>query len=322
MALTIDAFLSEHNVNDVWLSSYNDETRHMIAEILNGKISDYINSENGIALLYIGHLYKYIKKDNELAEKFYLLSVEQKNSNAMNYLGRLYLDQHKLDLVEKYFLMAAKHNNLNAMNNLGAFYTQKKQFKLAEKFYLLAAEQNHVYAMHGLASLYEHRNKPELAEKYYLMAIKRNDTHAMNNLAVMYEKQNKFDLSEKLYFSAIEHNSPFAMNNLGQLYKRQKKFDLAIQYYLMALTFYMNIEMPKKDIEKTLLRIVKIIPNVSREQQLEILEVVPQIRSIHEYFIQIPNTVHFLFTNKKVEMARRLYRPLNDDLVDICLSYY
>jgi hypothetical protein len=68
--------------------------------------------------------------------------------------------------------------------------------------------------------------------------------------------------------------------------------------------------------------IVRLIPMLTREQQLEILELVPQIRTTCEYFYSIPIVVRTLFANKQMEMTRCLSNYLINDLIDICVAYY
>jgi tetratricopeptide (TPR) repeat protein len=110
---------------------------------------------------------------------------------------------------------------------------------------------------------------------------------------------------------AIDQNNSSAMNNLGLLYEAQRKFNLAIKYYIKALSFDANV----------MQNIVAIMPKVSQETQLLVLELVPQIRTMNE-IIHIPPTVYFQFTNKKIKISRYLARYLIDDIVDICLAYY
>jgi tetratricopeptide (TPR) repeat protein len=144
------------------------------------------------------------------------------------------------------------------------------------------------------------------------MAIKHNNRQAMNNLGCMYKKQNKFNCAEKYYLMAIEHGSKMALYNLGLFYEQLYNFNVAIKYYLKAILFDSG----------TITNIVRLIPKVFQEQQLDILELVPQIRTTDEYFNRISIATRTLFLGKKMEMTRCLSNYLIDDLVDICLSYY
>ena len=282
MATTINDFLKKYKLVDKQLSSYDNDTIQTITEVINGKIDNYIDSENGVVLLYIGLCYKHIKKDTKLAEQ--------------------------------YFLMSAKYNNMYAMNNLGKLYEEQGKLDSSEKYYLMAADQNNSDAMHGLGILYRNKNKLDLAEEYFIMSINNNNhPFSMNSLGLLYKQQHKFDLAEKYYLMAIEHNSSkMAPYNLGRLYEEQHKFNLATRYYLKAVLFDAY----------TIKDSVRIIPNLSYESQLEILELVVQIRTNDEYLMEISDTVHTLFANKQMEMTRCLSNYLIGDLVNICLSYY
>jgi tetratricopeptide (TPR) repeat protein len=147
MSLTICDFLDKYNLTDAQISSYDDDTKRIITEILNGKINNHINSKNGIILLYIGSQYEYIKKDIDLAKKYYLMGVEQECPRAINNMGLIYSRQNKLELAEKYYLMAIKYNNPTAMANLGALYEKQNKLVLAEKYYLMAIKYNNPLAM-------------------------------------------------------------------------------------------------------------------------------------------------------------------------------
>ena len=54
----------------------------------------------------------------DLAEKYYLLSIENKNIDSINNLAMLYKDQNKFDLAEKYYLLSIENKNINSINNL------------------------------------------------------------------------------------------------------------------------------------------------------------------------------------------------------------
>jgi tetratricopeptide (TPR) repeat protein len=224
-------------------------------------------------------------------EKQYLLAVEQHaDTDAMVHLGHIYRDQHKWVLAEKYFLMAlpVKRNDSNTLVNLGYVFRMRNMLNLAEEYFLMAAKLHNTIAMGHLGGIYKEKNEFDLAEKYFLMAIEnaRDDPNHVNRIAMN--------------------------NNLGSLYEEHYKFNLAIKYYLKALLY------DGKIIE----RIVNIIPKLSYELQLELLEVIPQIRTNDMYFKKLHHTVCFKFMDKKMGMLRHLSNYLIGNLVDICLDYY
>jgi tetratricopeptide (TPR) repeat protein len=110
---------------------------------------------------------------------------------------------------------------------------------------------------------------------------------------------------------AIDYGSKVALYNLGLFYAEQRNFNLAIKYYLKAILFDAD----------TIKNIISIMPTLSCELQLEILELVPLMRT-HEYFNKFPYMVHHMYNYKKIEMVKCLSPYLIDDMVDICLAYY
>jgi tetratricopeptide (TPR) repeat protein len=221
------------------------------------------------------------------------MAAEHNNSYAMYILGNIYFGQNKLDLAEQYYIMAAEHNNTVAMRSLGIIYMRQNKLDLAEKYYLMAIGEWDYVAGRNLGDLYRVQNKLDLAEKYYIMTIEYYDSdHCITK---------------------SEHTEIIKLNkNLGSLYCNQNKFDLATTYYLKALLFDATI----------IKNIINIIRKVSNETQLEILELVPEIRTTDEYFNKLHREVYFRYTNKKVEMAQRLACHLNGDVIGICLEYY
>jgi len=249
MSLSLRYYLKKYNLIDSQMPSYDNDTKRMITEIINGNVDSYVDSEDGVILLYVGGYYEHIKGDVVLAEKYYLMSVKQNNSSAMNALGFMYDEQNNTDLAKKYYRMAAiKYNHVSAMYNLADLYEKQKKFIHAKRYYLFAIKYNHVPSMRDLGNLYVKENNPELAIKYYLKGI---------------------------------------------------LFDATMIKY-----------------------IISIITKLPTNLQLEILELVPQIRTTDKYFRKIPANVHHLYVSKKLEMQKCLLHCLMNDPTDICLSYY
>ena len=165
----------------------------------------------------LGLLYSMQKKSN-LAEKFYLMAIENKSAIAMYNLARLYTTNHNDVLAEKYYLMAIDNNITAAMHNLAFLYQNQQKYQLAEKYYLLSVENKNIFSTFNLAILYEILQKNELAEKYYLMAIKNNHPHAIHNLAVLYKKESKYLLAEKYFLINIDKGDKKSMCSLVDMY--------------------------------------------------------------------------------------------------------
>ena len=169
-----------------------------------------------------------------MAEKYYLMSVENNNVSSIYNLAYIYEIQNKYDLAEKYYLMAIENHNVPAIINLANTYETQEKYDLAEKYYLMDIENHNVVAMNNLAFMYKKQKKYDLAEKYYLMAIENHNIAAMKNLACMYQTQKKYDLAEKYYLMAIDNCNQISMFNLANMYEKLKNYSKMIIYYAMA----------------------------------------------------------------------------------------
>ena len=227
-----------------------DVVGYIIGEIYRDEIKDYKSAipfylesvkqgltaaMNNIALLYENEL-----KDYGNAEKYYLMAVEKGDSNAMFNLALMYTNELKdYDKAEKYYLLAIDKDYVDAMYNLALLYENKfDDYARAEKYYLMAIDKDYVDAMYNLALLYEEKFKNyNNAEKYYLMAIEKQDSDAMNNLALMYTlKLKNYKKAEKYYLMAIEKGEVSAMYNLALIYEEHfKDYKKVEKYYLMAI---------------------------------------------------------------------------------------
>jgi len=107
-------------------------------------------------------------------------------------------------------------------------------------------------------------------------------------------------------------NDGCTLEKLGNVYKKQCKFDLATKYYIRALYYYPVL----------IYKICEMIPILSHETQLEILDCIPLIRTDDEYFHKISCSVHNLFMKKQIKICQYLSYYLIRELVDICLAYY
>ncbi len=93
-------------------------------------------------LNYIGLYYLVVIKDNEMAKKYYLNSIEQGHHKAMFNLGSYYQNIEKdYTMMEKYYLMAINLGNINAMNNLATYYENIKDYVKMEKYYMMAIKK-------------------------------------------------------------------------------------------------------------------------------------------------------------------------------------
>ena len=119
-------------------------------------------------------------------------------------LAYIYEAQENYELAEKYYLMTIEKGNENSMYNLGLLYDNQEKYELAEKYYLMAIEKEHENSMCNLGILYKNQEKYELAEKYWLMAIEKGLEQAMYNLSLTYYFQNKNKEQVKQYIDKYE----------------------------------------------------------------------------------------------------------------------
>jgi TPR repeat protein len=149
-------------------------------------------------------------KDFNKAEKYYLMSIENKDSDAMNNLAVLYENEFKdFKKAEHFYLMAIDNKQTNAMFNLALLYENEFQdFKKAEHFYLMAIDNNDKDSMARLAFLYQYQlNESNKAESLYLRLIDDTDVFAPYNLALLYDQVFRdSEKAERYYSMAIEND--------------------------------------------------------------------------------------------------------------------
>lgn len=201
-----------------------------------------IQKNNNIyAIVSLAKLYQKQKK-YDLAKEYYLKALDlepviEKQSHLYYHLATLYNFTEKYDLAKTYFLLAIDSNDddVDSMNFLALIYEKEKEYDLAKKYYLMAIDKKYVYSMNNLAMLYDDSKEYELAEKYFLMAIEQEHVESMINLAHLYTRLEKYDSAEKYYLMAIDHNEVSAIYRLGHLYQLQGEYDLAESNYLRSL---------------------------------------------------------------------------------------
>ena len=130
MIETINLFLKNNSLSeDEKLSSYLPTTLSKIIDILNNNLDDLY--ECNIVAHYAGIYCDCVLINYELAEKYYIMAIDNDNINAMNNLAYMYKKQQKYDLAEKYYIMAIENNNINAIYNLAFMYTDQHKYDLA-----------------------------------------------------------------------------------------------------------------------------------------------------------------------------------------------
>src|SRR5438093_1086708 len=67
----------------------------------------------------------------------------------------------------KYFLMSIENGNSNGMNCLGKYYELIKDIKNMKKFYVMGINSENTYCMHNMGIYYNNKKKYEKANTYF-----------------------------------------------------------------------------------------------------------------------------------------------------------
>jgi TPR repeat protein len=230
----IKKFIQNHN-NTYFLIEDKSSIKKIYDLLINNIIYE---PENIIENYYLGLYYDQIKKNYDLAKKYYLVAVNNGNITAMNKLARCYEKLKIYDLMKKYYLLAIDNKDVDSIHILAYYYdTIEKNYELAKKYYLISITHNKSNSMHNLGIYYESIKNYDLMKKYYLMAIDNGETDSACNLGNYYKNIEKnYDLMKKYYLMAIDNNDSQSMNNLANYYRNiEKNYDLMKKYYLMAI---------------------------------------------------------------------------------------
>ncbi|MBQ3624964.1 MAG: SEL1-like repeat protein [Prevotella sp.] len=151
----------------------------------------------------------------------------QSDAAGLYNLGKLYHAENAYQEAAKWYLMSAEKGNTDAMNRLGLLHANKKEYTEAVKWYRMAAEKGHASAMYNLALNYEKGNgvakDGQEAAKWYRMAAEKGDYDAMFRMGEMYADGNGVakDGQEavKWYRMAAEAGSLVASREIGNMYQ-------------------------------------------------------------------------------------------------------
>lgn len=184
-------------------------------------------------------------------------AVEKKNTDAMVFLGNMYMDGEEIaqDINEaiKYYEMASNHGDVQGDYYLGTLYDQgigglREDNHYAEACYRKAAEAGHSLAMLRLAYLYDGNafGEPDyiVANEWFQKAAVAGEADAVYHLGshCQYGKGfEKVDLKSafELYKVGAHLGSGRAMRCLGDLYRDgiyvEKNTTIAKEWYLKAI---------------------------------------------------------------------------------------
>ena len=162
--------------------------------------NDKLDLSNSEVQLEIGRRFFYgfgVPHDEDEGFRWFVLSAEQGNAKAQNYVGYCYemLFSNHLEAV-KWYAKAAEQGDADGQLNLGNCYYfgigVKKNYLEAVKWLIKSAEQGNAIAQYNLSLCYERgegvvQNYLE-AVKWFLKAAEQGDSDAQFNLGLCYEK--------------------------------------------------------------------------------------------------------------------------------------
>ena len=119
----LELLKNKYNLNSIFFEKFNkDNIKSIYDNIIllldKGIISEVLAQTDQYYSLFIGMYYHFdvYYKEFDLIKKYYLLSINLGNSDAMNMLGKLYFDYtNNKFLIKKYLLMAYENKNLDSL---------------------------------------------------------------------------------------------------------------------------------------------------------------------------------------------------------------
>jgi len=108
----------------------------------------------------------------EIMKKYYIAAIDQKNEDAMYYLGTYYKKNKNYDEAEKYYLMAIENGHSNLLYDLRLYQKYLKNYDKMVEYFKLGIEKEDMNCMKLLGDYYKGIDTNEM-KKYYLMAINK-----------------------------------------------------------------------------------------------------------------------------------------------------
>lgn len=185
----------------------------------------------------------YFSRLNPRARKYFRMSADQGNVQAMFQLAKVYFyDDKKPDDAIKYFQMAAENGHAEAADFLGEIYRRdRKDYDEAVKWYRISADLGNTDGMYHLGmTLCNHysEEKREEAYKFAHMSADAGNSDGQYLLGAMYNQDGDFDGAlEYLTLSADQHNCK-AMKLLGNIFCDKGDFEEAFLWYDRADNHY------------------------------------------------------------------------------------
>lgn len=183
------------------------------------------------------------KKDIDEAIKYLRESVEEKNLNAIEMLGKIYLFESFDDkLLERYRaegvkLMsdAKKRGHKNAAYQLGKYYLNNGDVENAVYNLTYASlTDNNANAQYMLGKFYYKKNDIPSAKKYLTLSANQDNSYAEYMLGKIVLEEENEETAEKLFLKSANHKNHIAMYALGKLYLSQEKDAEAVKWFKLA----------------------------------------------------------------------------------------
>lgn len=163
-------------------------------------------NNNTEAMIKLGTLYCYIKKDKAKMTKYYLMAFEYGNINGLLNLGQYYTDCHKYDKAEKYFQMMIDNGDINGYKHLANLELKKKNTDKMLDFLNKGLEHKDYFCAYLISKYYQKNKDTPNRIKYATLAAENNDINACLDLAKYY-RTNGNNLKEALKYYMMSYTN-------------------------------------------------------------------------------------------------------------------
>jgi len=204
-----------------------------------------MNTEEKISQLLKSAYEAYSKKDLINAKNHYesILTIDEKNSEALGNLGVIYRALGDNQKAYDYYIKAININPKNSMtyNNLGNLLKDTKNYKAALKVYAdgIKVEPKNHHGYNNMGMVFEKLNDNENAILAYKDAVRVNPKFdkAVNNIGVILYKQKKYQQAIDIFKIALNINPKYTelYSNMGACFNKIKKYDEAIEHLEKAI---------------------------------------------------------------------------------------
>lgn len=188
------------------------------------------------------------KQDIDEAIKYLKEAVEEKNLNAAEMLGRIYLfeafdeneDEYRAEGV-KLMSEAKKREHKNAAYQLGKYYLDNGDIENAvDNLTYASLTDKNANAQYMLGKFYYMQKDIPSAKKYLTLSANQDNSYAEYMLGKIALEEENPDIAEKLFLKSAEHRNDIAMYALGKLYLSQGKNAEAVKWFTLAADEYDN----------------------------------------------------------------------------------